>query len=245
MDHEIIRINENSWRIEDGGVRMFLLTGSERALLIDSGMNIRDAKDIAQGLTSLPLSLLNTHADIDHIGSNGQFDEFYMHPADEPQYRGSGGTGKLIPVGDGDVIDLGNREIRVIHIPGHTPGSIALLDVGGRVLISGDTVQEHGRIFMFGGRRDMDAYIKSLDRLEGMNDLFGEIWPSHADMPVSPNVIPKLRAGALDILAGRIVGKPGEMRGRRFTVYDLGFCVIFGEASVGEASLGEASVGEG
>ena len=135
---------------------------------------------------------------------------------------------------DGGVIDLGDREIRVIHIPGHTPGSVALLDVGGRVLISGDTMQEHGRIFMFGGRRDMGAYIKSLDRLEGMKDLFDEIWPSHADIPVSPAVMPKLRAGALDILAGRIVGKPGEMCGRRFTVYDLGFCVIVGEASVGD-----------
>ncbi|MBQ0167689.1 MAG: hypothetical protein KBT02_11340 [Treponema sp.] len=43
---DIIKINENTWRIEDQGVRFFLLTGSERALLIDSGMNVHNARDI-------------------------------------------------------------------------------------------------------------------------------------------------------------------------------------------------------
>ena len=38
MGYEIIRINSSTWRIEDGGVRFFLLTGREKALLIDSGM---------------------------------------------------------------------------------------------------------------------------------------------------------------------------------------------------------------
>ena len=78
MGFEIIRINENSWRIEDGGVRFFLLTGTEKALLIDSGMMVKNAKDIAESLTDLPISLLNTHADPDHIGSNEQFETFYM-----------------------------------------------------------------------------------------------------------------------------------------------------------------------
>ena len=39
----------------------------------------------------------------------------------------------------GDVIDLGGRELEVFHIPGHTPGSILLLDRKCRVLLSGDT----------------------------------------------------------------------------------------------------------
>lgn len=41
---EIVKINENTWRIEDGGVRFFLLAGKEKALLIDSGMQIRNAR---------------------------------------------------------------------------------------------------------------------------------------------------------------------------------------------------------
>lgn len=80
MNCEIIRINDNTWRIEDGGVRFFLLAGTEKALLIDSGMTVHNAKDIAESLTELPVFLLNTHADRDHIGSNEQFGSFYMHP---------------------------------------------------------------------------------------------------------------------------------------------------------------------
>ena len=37
MQAEVTRMNENSWRIEDNGVRYFLLTGTERALLNGTG----------------------------------------------------------------------------------------------------------------------------------------------------------------------------------------------------------------
>ena len=40
---EVIGINENTWRIEDGMVRFFLLCGDEMAALIDTGMNMPDA----------------------------------------------------------------------------------------------------------------------------------------------------------------------------------------------------------
>ena len=128
MGYEVIKINDSTWRIEDAGVRFFLLTGTEKALLIDSGMQVNNAKDIAADITDLPVSLLNTHADRDHIGSNEQFESFYMHPAEEPVYRRSGKPGKIIPVVEGDSIDLGNRELKIIELPGHTPGSIAVLD---------------------------------------------------------------------------------------------------------------------
>ncbi|MCR5104265.1 MAG: MBL fold metallo-hydrolase, partial [Eubacterium sp.] len=58
---EVFKINETTWRIEDGGVRFFLFCGTERAALIDTGMNTPDAKEIAEGLTNLPLILINTH----------------------------------------------------------------------------------------------------------------------------------------------------------------------------------------
>lgn len=48
MDENIIRINSNTWRIEDGFVRAFLLTGSERAMLIDSGVSGMDVKSMAE-----------------------------------------------------------------------------------------------------------------------------------------------------------------------------------------------------
>ncbi|MCR4905206.1 MAG: MBL fold metallo-hydrolase [Clostridiales bacterium] len=226
MNDNIIKINENTWRIEDGGVRLFLLAGEEKALLIDSGMNMNNARDIAAELTPLPLSLLNTHADRDHIGSNDQFETFYMHPAEEANYRRSGKSGTILPVVEGDTLDLGNRELRIIHLPGHTPGSIAVLDVQNRVLISGDPIQEHGHIFMFGEHRNMKDYIASLEHLETFADQFDEIWPSHADCPIRPDVIRRLHDGAEKILAGEIQGKPTEIHGLQIVVYDLGFCAF-------------------
>lgn len=226
MEYQIIQINSNTWRIEDGGVRFFLLTGTEKALLIDSGMMVNNAKEIAQSLTDLPVSLLNTHADRDHIGSNEEFESFYMHPAEETVYRNSGKPGNIIPIRDGDRIDLGQRELRIIDLPGHTPGSIAVLDVSARVLISGDPIQRHGRIFMFGPHRDMKAYIESLERLEKRKNEFDEIWPSHADIPITTDTMKLLHDGAQDILDGRVTGSPEEVFGNSITAYDLGFCTI-------------------
>ena len=226
MDCEVIQINENSWRIEDSGVRCFLLTGSEKALLIDSGRELHTARDIAESLTALPVSLLNTHADRDHIGSNEQFESFYMHPAEEAHYRRSGRGGTIVPVKEGDTLDLGGRELRIVDLPGHTPGSIAVLDVRNRVLISGDPVQEHGRIFMFGAHRNMENYIRSLEHLEAFTDQFDEIWPSHADIPISPSLIRKLHDGAVDVLNGKVPGYPADAHGTIVVAHDLGFCTL-------------------
>ena len=223
---QVIPVNEDTWRIENGMVRFFLLKGTEKALLIDTGMAVRHAGEIAAVLTGLPVLLLNTHSDADHTGCNDRFESFYMHPADEPNYRSSGKGGRLIPVQDGDELDLGNRKLKIIHLPGHTPGSIAVLDVSRRVLISGDPIQEHGHIYMFGERRNMRDYAASLEKLEARTGEFDEIWPSHADLPLSPACIRKLHDGALRILNHEISGTQTEFFGQTITVYDLGFTVF-------------------
>ena len=161
---EIIKIDSDTYRIEDNGVRFFILEGTEKALMIDSGMNTPEARTMAENLTNKPLELLNTHADRDHISGNAAFDRFYMDPAEEENYREAGGTGTVIPVHDGDVIDLGGRPLEIIGIPGHTPGSIAILDINKRVLFSGDSVQD-GYIFMFGKFRNLEAYVSSMKKL--------------------------------------------------------------------------------
>ncbi len=76
MAYEIIRISDRTWRIEDSGVRIFLLTGDDKALMIDSGMTLPNAAEIVRGLTDLPVELLNTHADRDHISGNQAFESF-------------------------------------------------------------------------------------------------------------------------------------------------------------------------
>lgn len=222
---DIIKMPENSWRIEDGEVRFFLLAGDEKALLIDSGMNIHNAKEIAQQLVSLPVELLNTHGDMDHIGSNGEFESFYMHSAEASNYyRTQGKTGCFIPVENGEILDLGNRKLEIIHIPGHTPGSIAVLDINNRVLYGGDTVQD-GVIFMFGVQRELQAYMHSLKKLERYKGKFDEIYPSHGSIPVSLELISKLYKGAGRILE-EMEGADVSFHGMPLKQYDVG-CAKF------------------
>ena len=212
----------NTWTETDQGVRIFLLAGREKALLIDTGMTGLDLHAITSLHTDLPLQLLNTHADRDHIAGNAQFQEFYMHPSEAAFYRNvQHGSGRLLPVFDGDLIDLGGRTLEIIHLPGHTPGSITVLDWENRCLIGGDPIQEDGNIYMFGDHRNMDAYIAGLERLLERGD-FDFIYPSHAKEKVSRDVIPELIDGAKDILAGKTPGKEIEVHGKKVTSCDVG-----------------------
>lgn len=208
-----IKIDDNTWRIEDGHVRFYLFCGLERAALIDSGMTTADAKSIAKGLTDLPLILINTHADPDHISGNGDFSKVYMSPKEEGNYRENGGTGEIIPVHEGEVIDLGGRPLRVIDIPGHTPGSIALIDEAGRILVSGDSVQD-GDIFMFGPRRNLDRYVESLKHLQEFTDMFDVIYPMHGTFPVKNDLIGKLIEGAKLIQDGKAYANNVSIHGK-------------------------------
>ncbi len=219
---ETKRIDEKTWMFEEEGVRFFLLIGEKRAMLIDSGMHTDNAKELAKEITSLPISLINTHADPDHIACNGEFDVFYMHPSECVNYYGKQKrTGSFLPVWDGQCLDLGGRQLRVIAMPGHTPGSIALLDVGARRLFSGDPVQD-GRIFMFGEGREMHAYIHSLKRLNSCAGEFDVIYPSHGSCPLKPPIIQKLIVAAEDILSGRASGTSQSFFGKSILAYDMG-----------------------
>lgn len=206
----------------DQGVRIFLLVGEKTALLIDTGMTGIELDSMVRAHTSLPYQVLNTHADRDHIAGNSGVEAFYMHPAEAAFYRNvQHGNGKMMPVFEGDLIDLGGRVFEIIHLPGHTPGSITVLDRANRCLIGGDPIQEDGDIFMFGDHRDMEAYIASLMRLEKRND-FDWIYPSHAKEKVSRNVIPKLIDGAQAVLDRRISGIERDMFGKKVLSYDAG-----------------------
>lgn len=219
-NYEVIRINEQTWRIdEQHGVRFFLLLGSKKALLIDSGMTVQNAKEIAQGLTDLPIELLNTHADRDHVGSNDEFEAPYMHPSEASNYHNSQGKcGEITPIWDGDELELGDRKLKIIALPGHTPGSIAVLDKKYRLLFSGDPIQD-GRIFMFGVQRDFTAYRHSLVRLLGWREEFDEIYPSHGTCPLYMDQIEKLIHASEEILSGGAEYEKTEFRGMPLRIY--------------------------
>ena len=226
---ETIQINDSTWRFEDDGVRFFLFCGKEKAALIDSGMNTPDAKEMAQRLTDLPLILINTHGDPDHISGNAAFGEFYMSTAEENNYRDHGGKGTILPVKEGDVIDLGDRPLRIIDIPGHTPGSIAILDEKYRVLISGDSVED-GNVFMFGPKRDIDRYIESLHHLSKYDGQYDEIYAMHGSIPVKPELVGKLIEGANQVKNGEVTGTKVALFGNEVLLYKFPYAGFLYEA---------------
>jgi glyoxylase-like metal-dependent hydrolase (beta-lactamase superfamily II) len=67
-------------------------------------------------------------------------------------------------VEDGDVVQLGDRAFEVLHLPGHSPGSIGLLERATKTLFSGDAVYDGPLLFELPGS-SIEAYARSLRRL--------------------------------------------------------------------------------
>ena len=223
-------IDEHTWRYEDGGVRFFLLTGSERALLVDSGMTVHNARELAGELTALPIALFNTHCDRDHVGSNDEFDEVWISPMELVHPQAPHNSQKVRPVWDGEVIELGGRELEAIALPGHTPGSMALLDRSSGMLFSGDPIQRDGRIFMFGPMRSLAAYIHSLQRLQGRIGEVQSIWPCHATCPIGPETVGELIAGAEAVERGEATYQMEEFHGTAVRAYEAGPLILLCDA---------------
>jgi len=76
---EVYRLTSSVFAIYEDGqfeeVISYLVLGGERAALIDTGNGIGDIKAVAEGLTDLPVMVLNTHTHGDHVGGNHMFDE--------------------------------------------------------------------------------------------------------------------------------------------------------------------------
>ncbi len=146
--------------------------------VIDPGADPEKIVAAIAGLELKPVIVLNTHGHVDHIGSNADIVEKYgvplaMHDADADLLRVSdfielslllGARNSPPPdrlLAEGDEIAVGRTSLRVIHIPGHTPGSIGF--VHGGVLFSGDTLFSGGvgRTDLPGGSwKDLERSIR-------------------------------------------------------------------------------------
>ncbi len=224
---EIIQIDGNTWRIEDGFVRFFLLEGEEKAMLIDSGVDCPNASEIAESLTSKPVVLLNTHGDRDHTSGTASFANIYIHPFDYEacDVKGRYPNTSMIPLNDGDVIDLGNRPLRIVHIPGHTKGSVAILDVTKRTLYAGDSVQK-GHIYMFGQHRCSESFEESLDKLIALKDEYDCIYASHDTAKLPADYVEQVKKAWRQVQCGEVMAEEIDLFGnnvRSFTTPVCGF----------------------
>lgn len=150
----------------------YLVIGEDKALLFDMAVNEPGLADYARSLTDRPVFPVLSHGHIDHVYHLEDFSEVWLHSGDIPLLKGKGiGTRKIKPLpvihelADGDTIDLGGRLLDVIHIPGHTMGSILLLDRNTRGLLSGDTFTRR-LLYGISGAVPLEEFCKRLRRLE-------------------------------------------------------------------------------
>jgi len=68
-------------------------------------------------------------------------------------------------VEEGEVVDLGNRVFEVLHLPGHSPGSIGLWEAATGILFSGDAIYDGPLLDELSGS-DIVAYLNTMQRLE-------------------------------------------------------------------------------
>ena len=134
---------------------IYVIEGTERALVVDTGLADNDFIGMVKSLTKLPFDLAVTHCHGDHMYHLPKFERYYMSAKDlqvlEMRYtknpdlsedeKAAFAKPELIPVNDGDIIDLGGGyEIEVFDLGGHTPGSVCFLDRKRGIMLTGDAL---------------------------------------------------------------------------------------------------------
>ena len=217
------------YAIDQEMVRAFLIVGTEQALLLDAGAAPTDILHRIGEITSLPVTVVLTHSDGDHLANLPAFPEAWVAEADHAavqSFRDCGGV-RLHPLTDGQVFDLGGRTLKVIFTPGHTPGSVCLLDEKNLLLFSGDTVS-YGAVYMFGPKRNMENYLRSLEMLRNMKDrgVFDTVYCCHNTCPISADTVEDLIACVREIRNGSLRGEPVSMHGVTPLLAKYGKCGI-------------------
>ena len=199
----------------------YLLCGTHRALLIDTGLGVENIKKVTDSLTSLPITVATTHVHWDHIGGHKDFEEILVHEAeydwltthfpvplqtvknsllykpckfpkdfDINNYQ----IFKGIPQGilhDGDCIDLGNRQITVIHTPGHSPGHCCYYEPEKENLYSGDLIYS-GCLDAFYPTTDPQQFWESITKIQKLN--IKRIFPGHHNLNIPSDIVSRIDA---------------------------------------------------
>ncbi len=212
--------------------KSFLVEGTERAALLDTGIGVGDIGEVIRDLTDLPVTVVTTHAHWDHVGGNRHFEEV-LAPAgahvalaagwtDERMARAlaeSERTGPLpagtdidhagIPpqpatgtVAEGDLLELGGRTLEVLAAPGHCPELIVLLDRAHGILFGTDAVYAAG-LYAQSDESDLPTYLATIRRLAALVPDLRVVYSSHGTVPFAPELILEMERAMVAVMGGR------------------------------------------
>ena len=219
------KMEENIYALCETGhvlVRMYLITGEDSALLIDTGFGKGDLLAEIRKITDKPLKVVHTHADWDHVGGDKFFDEVYFHhdDSDYPDKRIEEPKNVTVKeLSEGDVLKVGDFSLEVIYTPGHTRGSISFFDKEKGILFPGDSLCA-GVIFLKGEYRDINSYLETVKNkyMPIMNQV-KIIYPAHDSAPLPPDIIPECLETVELILENKLEGIENYIPGRDVTCY--------------------------
>ncbi len=164
-------------------------TKTKEAIIIDPGLDFSsEAQPIFDYIEEAKLKvkfIVNTHGHSDHIKGNAVFKEKYnvpicIHSLDAHLIEDTktGKAADTVILDEGNLIECGNETLKVMHTPGHTPGSICL--VGERLVFTGDTLFAGGigrTDFPEGSMTDMRLSLQKLVRLPD----YLLVYPGHGE----------------------------------------------------------------
>lgn len=150
--------------------------------VVDPGYNGEKFLKIIGDLGLEMKGILLTHHHYDHVGGVDKISEItdcpvYIHRADSDMYK----KRATILLEDGDILLLGQEEIKVIHTPGHTKGGVCYYSEQSKVAFTGDTIfnVDLGRTDLSDGSQyEMENSIRSIIDLWS-NEIM--IYPGHGD----------------------------------------------------------------
>lgn len=202
----------------------YLIEGSERALLFDTGSWFGDMAGLVAGLTDKPLRVLPSHMHYDHLGSVHRFDDVVL--PDLPVLRACEADGCVTPtealfLGSyegheapcfavaewleiGAEIDLGGVVLRLMHTPGHSPDSVSLWWPEADILLAADYLY-HGPLFAQVPGASLGDYLATARALLGVVGDKTAIYGAHGDAADAGTArAPMLDRGDLEALADRL-----------------------------------------
>jgi hydroxyacylglutathione hydrolase len=152
--NETVAINDSVFCIKDKFVNAFIFKGEQNYLMVDAGIGEKKFVTEMKKLGIKPeqiTSLLLTHTDGDHTGAINLFKNaaIYMQNNEEQMINGTTGKtkysktkwkyGPYILLNSNDTFALDGLKIKILHTPGHTPGSSCYI-IGNDYLVTGDNL---------------------------------------------------------------------------------------------------------